>query len=112
MRRKVLGYAALAIAIALVFAPRPTGRDDITSSEYGSLFSRVLAPTVDDVDVRERNVTRATTETAPLWLALFVVLLAYRSPKLLYLLLEPRPSRLRRDPVAGRGCRAPPAPSV
>ena len=108
MRKNGLGYFALAVSIAVVFAPRPATSGPSPSAESGSLFSRVLAPTVDTVDVRERNVARVIAQAAPLWLSLLVG--AVIVPRLLVLFSLPptRPRRQRDRNIASHGCRAPP----
>ena len=112
MRRKGLGYFALAVSIAVVFAPRPAASGPSHSAENGSLFSRVLAPTVDSVDVRERNVARAVAQAAPLWLSLLVG--AVIVPRLLVLFSMPatRPRRRHDRSVVSHGCRAPPGTPI
>ena len=113
MRRTGLGYAALAVSITVVFAPRPTGSDPTPVDVHSeSLFSRVLAPTIDRMDVRERNVARTVVQAAPLWLSLLVAIVAL--PRLLALFsLEPsRSVRLRARTTLSHGCRAPPAASL
>ena len=113
MRRNGLGYGALAVSIVFVFAPRPAGgSSSLVGAENESLFSRVLAPTVDTVDVRERNAARAVAQTAPLWLVLSVAFVAL--PRLLALFSLParRPRRPRDRGDSSHACRAPPVTSV
>ena len=113
MRRKGLGYVALAVSTVFVFAPRPAGDGSSSAgAESESLFSRVLAPTVDTVDVRERNTARVLAQTAPLWLALLVALVFL--PRLLAFFSLPtaRPRRLRDRSTSSHGCRAPPGTPI
>jgi hypothetical protein len=111
MRKAGLGYIAVALALVVVFAPRPWGADDASGKggDGGLLISRALAPTIDAVDVREQESARSTRAAAPtLWMVCLLAIIVGGLHRKAFFLIDP-PSRRRLVVGAGtRGCRAPP----
>ena len=111
MRRAGLGYAALALALVVVFAPRPWGSEDSlrTSGESGILISRALAPTIDAASIRERDSGRAMRDpVTALWIVCLLAVAVGAQRWRAFALIDPPSRRWLDAGVAIRGCRAPP----
>ena len=111
MRRASFGYVALALAIVVVFAPRPLGGGESSRADGdgGLLIGRALAPAIDAVNIREQDSARSMRQPAPaFWMvclpALAMIGLALRA----FSLIDPSCRRRLVATVGSRGCRAPP----
>ena len=110
---KRIGFRAGAIAIALVvvFAPGPSGRDASKGPDRSSepLIGRALAPTIDAGDVREQETSRMTrAPIRALWAVCLLVLIALGVRRRVFLLVDPPRRRRSAIAVSTNGCRAPP----
>jgi hypothetical protein len=112
MRRLGFHLAALALAVVIVFAPRPWGSDVSPSigGESGVLVGRVLAPTIDAVEFREQDSARAMRQPAPtLWWICLIGIATAGLFRRTFGLTDPITHRRLVVAVDSRGCRAPPA---
>lgn len=111
MRRASFGYVALALAIVVVFAPRPLGGGESSRADGdgGLLIGRALAPAIDAVNIREQDSARSMREPAPaFWMVCLPALTMIGLARRAFSLIDP-PSRRRLVAAVGsRGCRAPP----
>lgn len=110
MRRAGFGYAALALALVVVFAPRPWSEDSLrTGGESGLLISRALAPTIDAVNIPERDSGRAMRDpVTALWIVCLLAVAVGAQRWRAFALIDPPSRRWLDTAVAIRGCRAPP----
>lgn len=111
---KQLGFraAATAIALVIVFAPSPSGRDASREADHGNgpLIGRALAPTIDAVDVREQETSRSARQSVrALWSVGVLALAIAGVRQRVFRLADPSCRRRSVSAVNTRGCRAPPA---
>jgi di/tricarboxylate transporter len=112
VKRSYLGLVALAVAVVVVFAPRPWGNDSQTGirEPASPLIGRVLAPTIDGGALHEQRYDGPTKDSGPfLWLACAIGLALAIRPRRLFDLAD-RLARVRSNAhLATQPTRAPPS---
>ncbi len=76
MRRPGLVVVALAVSIAIVFTPHPLSSDARIPRDVNRslLVGRILAPSIDVVEVRGQDAVRVIRDSAPrLWLVALMI---------------------------------------
>lgn len=112
MRRAGLGYVAVAVVAAVVFAPPPNTVHARSSSrgERSSLLGPVLAPSVTAADLREKeNNPIPRKPLLPIWIGCLTVVALAVTRRIIFVLAASRPPTIKVGSPNGLGGRAPPA---
>jgi hypothetical protein len=111
MKRPILGFIAITVALMIVFAPGPSRGDRGMHSHLGENFraGRILAPTLDATDVTDQDVGRLIHNPGSRLLAVFIAGIALTASFRPIFILTESPAHGALSTMGSRGSRGPPS---